>query len=40
MFRTILLNFNNLYVRPTALVVAGVEFKQKFSSIYTSLNIH
>jgi len=32
--------FNNFYVRPKALGVARVEFKQKLSSFCKSLNIH
>ena len=31
--------FNNFYVRPAALAVAGVEFKQKFPFFCRSLNI-
>jgi len=32
--------FNSFYVRPAALDVARFEFKQKLSSLCTSLNIH
>jgi len=32
--------FNNFYVRPEALGVARVEFKQELSSFCKSLNIH
>jgi len=40
MLRAILMNFNSFYVRPAALAVAGMEFKQKLSSFFTSLKIH